>query len=113
MKRPSSIWISGSDSQWNDHLDFRGARDVERPYGEWNGIECLCDGDRVQILLNGTVVNEAFDVFPARGRILLQCEGSEVFFQRLELLPLNKAATAPAGRRVKLTDGLRFSGGQL
>jgi hypothetical protein len=31
----------------------------------------------------------------------------------VELLPLNKAATAPAGRRVKLTDGLRFSGGQL
>jgi len=105
-------WFA-KDSQWNDHLDFRGARDVERPYGEWNRIECVCDGDRVQILLNGTEVNEAFDLFPASGRILLQCEGSEVFFRRLELLPLNKAATVPAGRRVKLTDGLRFSGGPL
>jgi hypothetical protein len=51
------------------------------------------------------VVNQAFALFPASGRILLQCEGSEVFFRRLELLPLNKTpATVPAGRRVKLTD---------
>jgi hypothetical protein len=101
-------WFA-KDSRWNDHLDFRGVRDVEQPYGEWNRIECICDGDRVQILLNGTVVNEAFDLFPASGQILLQCEGSEIFFRRLELLPLNKApATEPAGRRAKLTDGQLF-----
>jgi len=83
-------WFA-KDSQWNDRLDFRGARDVERPHGEWNRIECVCDGDRLQVLLNGKLVNEAFALFPARGRILLQCEGSEVFFRRVELLPLNKA----------------------
>jgi hypothetical protein len=99
----------GKNSEWNDRLDFRGARDVEKPYGEWNRIECVCDGDRVQIRLNGAVVNEAFDLFPASGKILLQCEGSEVFFRRLELLPLNNApATVPAGRRVKLAEGQLF-----
>jgi len=101
-------WFA-KDSQWNDRLDFRGARDAERPYGEWNRIECVCDGDRVQILLNGTVVNEAFALFPTSGRILLQCEGSEVFFRRLELLSLNKTpASVPPGRRFKLTEGQLF-----
>jgi hypothetical protein len=31
------------------------------------------------------LVNEAFDVQPRSGRILLQCEGSEIFFRKLDL----------------------------
>jgi len=33
---------------------------------------------------------EARKVFPNRGRILHQCEGSEIFFRKVELLPLTK-----------------------
>jgi hypothetical protein len=78
----------GKSRQWKDLLDFRGPNDVEKPSGEWNRIECRCEADRVRIILNGVVVNEAFAVSPARGKILLQCEGSEVFFRKLELHPL-------------------------
>jgi hypothetical protein len=78
----------GKDPRWQDQLDFRGARDVEAPPGQWNRLECVCAGDRIQVRLNGTVVNEAFGVWPTRGRILLQCEGSEIFFRRVELHPL-------------------------
>ena len=76
------------DREWQDRLDFRGARDVEKPRGEWNRLECLCDGGRISVLLNGVLVNEAFDVKPRAGKILLQCEGSEIFFRKLELRPL-------------------------
>ena len=41
-------------------------------------------------LVNGRKVNEAYDIFPAAGKILLQCEGSEVFYRRVELRPLAK-----------------------
>jgi hypothetical protein len=75
------------DRQWQDVADFRGARDVERPVGEWNLVECICQGDRIQLRLNGIAVNEATQVHPRRGRILLQCEGSEIFFRRVELYP--------------------------
>jgi hypothetical protein len=71
---------------WRDELDFRGPRDVETP--GWNRLEITCDARRVSVRLNGTLVNEAFDVFPAAGRILLQCEGSEIFFRRVEIHPL-------------------------
>jgi hypothetical protein len=75
----------GKDHRWQDETDYRGSRDVERPYGEWNRLECICDGDRIRVILNGVLVNECSEIYPARGRILLQCEGSEIFFRRLEL----------------------------
>lgn len=78
----------GKDRQWRDQLDFRGSRDIENPYGQWNRIECICAGGRIIIRVNGVKVNEAFDVHPRQGRILLQCEGSEIFFRRFELHPL-------------------------
>lgn len=79
----------GKSRAWEDKLDFRGPNDVERPYGEWNTIECRSDNGRLQIRLNGVLVNEATGVQPRRGRILLQCEGSEIFFRKLELQMTN------------------------
>lgn len=76
------------DPHWADVWNFRGTRDLEKPPGEWNRVECFCDGDQITIRLNGTVVNEASSVWPTDGPILLQCEGSEIFFRRVELLPL-------------------------
>lgn len=82
-------WFA-KDRNWRDQWDFRGSQDVERPAGEWNQIECLCDGARITIKVNGVVVNEVFDAYPNSGPILLQCEGSEIFFRRFELRPLRR-----------------------
>jgi hypothetical protein len=49
-----------------------------------------CDDQRITVKVNGTVANEVFEVFLRSGKILLQCEGSEIFFRRLELLPIAK-----------------------
>jgi hypothetical protein len=75
----------GKSRAWRDELDFRGPRDLEGPYGEWNTVECVAEGDRIVIRVNGVVANAAYDVWPSRGRILLQCEGSEIFIRRLTL----------------------------
>jgi len=85
-------WLhwQGRDPNWKDVLGFRGRGDVESPHGQWTRIECICDGSHITILINGKRVNEAYDVFPNAGRILLQCEGSEVFFRNIELHPLQK-----------------------
>lgn len=83
-------WINKS-AEWRDETDFRGAHDVEKPTGEWNRLEIRCDGGRIVVMLNGSTVNEAFAVWPRAGKILLQCEGSEIFFRRVAVLPLNSA----------------------
>lgn len=80
----------GKDPNWKDQLDFRGPQDVESRPGEWTRVECICDGRHMAIKVNGTVVNEAFEVSPSHGKILLQCEGSEIFWRRLELRPIEK-----------------------
>jgi hypothetical protein len=80
----------GKDRRWQDVLDFRGPGDVESAGDEWTRVECVCDGDRITVLVNGVGVNEATRVKPSEGPILLQCEGSEINFRRVELEPLRK-----------------------
>lgn len=75
-------------ADWKDVLGFRGPRDVERPTGAWNRVTLECRGDRLKVWVNGVLVNEARGLEPSRGRILLQCEGSEIHFRRVEWMPL-------------------------
>ncbi len=73
--------------------DVTGYRDptgeVERPHGEWNVVELIADHDRVTYLVNGKLVNQGSGANPARGKILFQSEGAEIFFRNIELAPLN------------------------
>lgn len=87
----------GRDPNWKDTKGYRGPKDVEKPLGEWNRYECIADGSKLTVLLNGTVVNEAFDVRPAKGRIQIQSEGAEVFVRRVDVIPLaaDKASSPP------------------
>jgi hypothetical protein len=81
----------GRDPQWTDTLGFRGAQDVEKPVGQWNVLECVCAGDEITNILNGVVVNKATKVTPAKGKILFQSEGAEVFFRKIEVKPVAAA----------------------
>ena len=81
-------WL-GKDRDWRDSLDFRGKRDIETKTGEWTRVDCIARGNRITVKVNDVLVNEAFDVFPSAGHILLQCEGSEIFFRKIELQPLD------------------------
>ena len=85
----------GRDPDWEDKLGFRGKQDVESPDGQWNRFDVICDGGHIQVYVNGTLVNEAFDSYPKAGRIQLQTELAEIFFRRFELWPVGKGP-APA-----------------
>lgn len=80
----------GRDPAWKDTLGYRGPNDVEKPVGEWNTLECVCNGDRITNILNGKVVNEGTKAFPTSGKILFQSEGAELFFRKIELHPVKK-----------------------
>ncbi|MDO8539330.1 MAG: DUF1080 domain-containing protein [Opitutaceae bacterium] len=78
------------DPEWKDVLGFRGRRDVEKPVGQWNRLEAICDGGSVTFRLNGVKVNEGRDGSLKEGRILIQSEGAEMFFRKIELHPLKR-----------------------
>jgi hypothetical protein len=78
------------DEQWRDVKGFRGRDELERPAGQWNTLECVCEGDKITTRLNGEIVNVATAVRPQRGRIALQSTGAEIFFRRVDLTPIAK-----------------------
>ena len=80
----------GRDPDWKDIKGFRGKHDVEKAVGEWNTLECICAGDTITNILNGVLVNACSQSSHTKGKILFQSEGAEVFFRRIELLPLKK-----------------------
>ncbi|MEP6594654.1 MAG: DUF1080 domain-containing protein [Ginsengibacter sp.] len=80
----------GRDPDWKDAKGFRGEKDMEKPVGEWNRLECIAEGDKISIILNGTLVNQAINVSPSKGHIQIQSEGAEIFFRRVDLIPLNQ-----------------------
>ncbi len=80
----------GRDPDWADTIGFRGREDVESPLGEWTTMEVIADGGHLLYKVNGVVVNEGFDAYPAAGHILLQTEQAEMYVRKLELLPLEK-----------------------
>jgi hypothetical protein len=65
--------------------------DAEKPTGEWNTIEVVCDGDKITNIVNGVVVNEGTHASVTRGKILLQSEGAEVYYRKVELRPLSSS----------------------
>jgi hypothetical protein len=87
----------GRDPNWQDVKGFRGINDIEKPAGEWNILECVADGEKITVFLNGIQVNNAIRVQPSRGKIQIQSEGAEIFFRRVDLLPLSNN-TAFIGR---------------
>lgn len=73
---------------WEDVKGFRGPNEIENPTGQWNKMEIICDGDRVVMSVNGHKTIEGSNSVPQMGKILLQSEGAEIFFRRLDLHPL-------------------------
>lgn len=84
------LWWNKHEAGFKELLDTRGKDDVESKLGDWTKVECLCDGPRIEIRVNGVTVNKCYDAHPAAGKILLQTEGFEVDFRRFELMPLKK-----------------------
>ena len=80
----------GRDPAWKDVLGYRGPRDVEKPVGEWNRMEVVCDGDTITNIVNGFVVNVGTKSSPTMGKIQFQSEGAEIVFRKIEVRPIVK-----------------------
>jgi hypothetical protein len=82
------FWWSRHEPFFKEKLDTRGKEDLASPLGEWTKVEVICRGNRVTVKINGQTVNEAVDVWPTQGKILLQNEGNEIYYRNWKLYPL-------------------------
>ena len=69
------------------HLNF--TEGSENPIGEWNTMEIICKADTVAVLVNGELVNYAFNCNIDSGAISLQSEGAPIEYRIVVLTPLN------------------------
>ncbi|HTE34241.1 MAG TPA: DUF1080 domain-containing protein, partial [Chryseolinea sp.] len=63
-------------------------KDNEKPTGEWNTLEIIAKNGTCTHIVNGMVVNEATDASLRSGRILIQSEGAEIYYRKIEIREL-------------------------
>jgi len=66
-------------------------KDNERPTGEWNRVEVIARNGKCTHIVNGVVVNEGTDASLRSGRILIQSEGAETYYRKIEIKDLSGA----------------------
>jgi hypothetical protein len=67
-------------------------KDAEKPRGQWNTVEVICQGGKITNKINGEVVNEGTDSSVTKGKIVLQSEGAELFYRNVKIEPLGSSA---------------------
>jgi hypothetical protein len=73
------------ETAWDQKHIFRTS-DFEKPRGEWNTLEIICNGNQIEHYVNGHLVNWGLGSV-SEGKILLQSEGAEIFYKSVELTP--------------------------
>jgi len=61
----------------------------EKPTGEWNTMEVICQGNTIEVFVNGVLQNKGTNVTVTKGSICLQSEGKDIQFRNVYLNNLN------------------------
>lgn len=59
----------------------------EKQAGEWNTYDITCNGDNIELILNGVLQNNATKSTLSSGPIALQSEGTPIEFRNVYLIP--------------------------
>lgn len=82
------LWFD-RDPEWDNVINFRGKKDVEKPVGEWNQLEVNLAGNTMEVRLNGVLVSRGKELSLTRGKIQFQSEGAECLIRKVILHPLD------------------------
>lgn len=66
------------------------AASSEKPTGEWNTMEVICEGNTLKVTVNGILQNKGTNVSVSKGSICLQSEGKDVEFRNVYLNKFEK-----------------------
>ena len=84
----TTILIGGKRSESTKNTRIIKMKDNEKPSGEWNRIEVIAKDGKCTHIVNGVVVNEGDDASIRSGRILIQSEGAEIFYRKIDIKEL-------------------------
>ncbi|PIE23525.1 MAG: hypothetical protein CSA62_06695 [Planctomycetota bacterium] len=100
--RAGDFWAIGKVTMKTEPARRKGSntrhlQKAELAPGKWNHYRIFVSGGKVELEINGRLVNEAWGCFPDPGKICLQSEGGPIEFRNLKLTPL--ASRGPKGLR--------------
>ncbi len=82
-----SVTVAGASLEGRRWL--KRGESAEKPPGEWNTLHVRCQGDKITVRVNGTLMNEGSALSATKGAICLQSENGEIHFRKVELTPIN------------------------
>ena len=83
-----TIVMDGARTQATKNTRIAKKKDNEKPTGQWNKLEIVAQNGKCTHIMNGVVVNEGTDASLRSGRILIQSEGAEIYFRKVEITEL-------------------------
>jgi len=89
----ADFWVIGG-TDFKEHVNKEERRvpkmhpHNEKPIGEWNSYEAVCDGNTIRLTINGKLQNVATETTVSKGFIGLQSEGAPIEFRNIVLTPV-------------------------
>jgi hypothetical protein len=84
----ATVVVDGKRSEAKDFEKIQKKADGERKRGKWNRVEVIANNGKISYLVNGKTVNEAEDPSLSEGKIIIQSEGAEIFYRKIEIAEL-------------------------
>lgn len=84
----ATVMVDGLRTVPKDYFRVQKKTDGEKPNGQWNRVEVLADKGNITYWVNGLVVNNATLPNITEGKILIQSEGAEIFYRKIEVSSL-------------------------
>lgn len=83
-----TVVTDGKRSIPKDYAKIVKKKDAEHPTGEWNRVELIANNGKITYIVNGVVVNTAEAPSINEGKIIVQSEGAEIYYRRIDIVEL-------------------------
>ena len=84
----ATIVVDGKRTEPKNYCRAVKKKDAEKKSGEWNVVEVIAKNGKIKHIVNGVVVNECEGASLTEGKIIIQSEGAEIYFRKIEIAEL-------------------------
>ena len=84
----TTIKINGVETKPDSFTRVKKKFDGEMPSGQWNRVEVIANRGKITYIVNGKIVNEGEEPSVSKGKILIQSEGAEIYYRKIEIAKL-------------------------
>ncbi len=88
MVDSTTIVVDGVKTIPKDFNRAKKKTDAEKPTGEWNRVEVIANNGKLTHIVNGIIVNEATEASLKEGKIIIQSEGAEIYYRKIDIAEL-------------------------